>query len=141
MPYRSNGSTPLSITKEKAKAKSSAIVCAISLAVVFLIPIGVIKGIAFLVCAVTGWQLLFHGSTAISMSLGGTARLVFQIAVAVMLPLLLSLYFIKDARAFTLEDAFNRMFSLRFLIGSGIVGLFSWGLADLLDPEHRFRGF
>jgi hypothetical protein len=75
------------------------------------------------------------------MSLMGVARRRFQIAVTVVVPLFLSLYFIKDATAVTLQGVMGHMFSPWFLNPVGIIACVSWVAADQLDLEHPFRGF
>ena len=134
-------SVGLSIEKAKSEAKFFGIASAVLLAVVFIVPVKIIQAFVLLGLAATGWQFLFHGSTAISMSFVGVARRRFQIAVAVVVPLLLSLYFIKDATSITLQGVMGHMFSLWFLIPIGIIAYVSWFAADLLDYDYPFRGF
>jgi hypothetical protein len=88
-------SAGLSIEKAKSEAKLFGIASAVLLGIVFFVPVKIIQVFALLGLAATGWQFLFHGATSLSMSLVGIARRRFQITVAVVVPLLLSLYFIK----------------------------------------------
>jgi hypothetical protein len=75
------------------------------------------------------------------MSLVGVARRRFQIAVAVVVPLLLSLYFIKDATSITLQGVIGHILSPWFLIPPGIITYVSWVAADQLSQDHPFRAF
>jgi hypothetical protein len=104
-------SAGLSIEKAKSEAKFFGIASAVLLGIVFFAPVKIIQAFALLGLAVTSWQFLFHGSTAMSMSLVGVARRRFQIAVAVVVPLLLSHYFIKDATSITLQGVMGHIFS------------------------------
>src|SRR5439155_11228466 len=82
--------------------------------------------------------------TAISMSLNRVARRQFQIAVALVVPLFLSLYFIKDATSITLQGVVGDMSGPYLpgrLIQLGLIALFSWAFGDQLNREHPFRGF
>jgi hypothetical protein len=133
--------TGLSIEKVKSDAKFFGILSAVLLGIVLFVPVRLMHAFALLGLVATGWQFLFYGSTAISMSLVGVARSRFQIAVAVVVPLLLSLYFIKDSTSVTLQGVVGHMFSPWFLIPLGIIAYVSWAAADQLDVEHPFRGF
>jgi hypothetical protein len=135
------GSTELSIEKVKTEAKLFGIASAVLLGIVFFVPVKIIQAFALLGLAGTGWQFLFHGSTAVSMSLMGVARRRFQIAVAVGVPLFLSLYFIKGATSIKLQGVVGHMFSPWFLIPLGLIAYVSWVAADQLNAEHPFRGF
>jgi len=141
----------LSIENERSEARSVGKISVWCLAIIALlefirrvVPIqivqtgaGVFEGFAFLGLAGGGWKFLFHGSTVISMYLQGFARRLFQIAVAVAFPLLVSLYFVKDATSFSLQNAYT---SIPWY-GVAIIAYVSWAAAELLDDEHPFRGF
>ncbi len=141
MSHSSSNSKGLSIEKAKSEGKIFGIASAILLCIVFFIPVKIIQAFALIGLAITGWLFLFHGSTAISISLIGEGRRRFQIAISIVIPALLSLYFIKDATSVSLKGTFVHMFSPWFLIPFGIIAYGSWWSADFLDPDHPFRGF
>jgi hypothetical protein len=134
-------SAGLSIEKAKSEAKFFGIASAVLLGILFFVPVKIIQAFALLGLAATSWQFLFHGATSLSMSLVGVARRRFQITVAVVVPLLLSLYFIKDVTSISLQGVMGYMFSPWFLIPLGIIAYVSWVAADQLNPDHPFRGF
>lgn len=125
----------------KSGIKTFGIAFAILLGIVLFVPSLGIKALAQVGLAVTGWQFFFLGSTIISLSLGGTARRHFQIAVIVIFPLLLSLYFLKDVTSFTLLGVTGAMVTPWVLIPLGLIAYFSWSSVDFMDKEHPFRGF
>ncbi len=131
----------LSLKRAKSEARFFGIVSAILLGVIFVIPAKIVKAFALLGIAVTGWQFLFHGSTVISMTLEGESRRRFQVFVSAVVPILLSLYLIKDAPSLTLQGLFGHMLSAWYLIPVGLIGYVSWAAADQLNGEHPFRGF
>jgi hypothetical protein len=131
----------LSLKRAKSEARSSGIVSAILLVVIFVIPVKIVQVSASLGIAVTGCYFVFYGSTVISMTLEGESRRWFQILVSVAVPILLSLYFIKDAPSLTLRGIFGHMLSAWYLIPVGLIGYVSWAAADQLNREHPFRGF
>jgi len=134
-------SEELPFEKAKSEAKFFGIASVILLVVVLIIPVKIIHLLALLGLVATVSQFVFQGSTAISISLEGVARRRFQIAVAVVVPLLLSLYFIKDTSAISLQGVFGHMFSPWFLAPLGIITYLSYVAADQLDRELPFRGF
>ena len=71
----------------------------------------------------------------------GIARRRFQIAIAIVVPLFLSLYFIKDTTSITLQSVLGHMFSYWFLIPLGIISFVSWAAGNQLNQDHPFRGF
>jgi hypothetical protein len=131
----------LQLEKAKSEARFFGIVSAILLGVIFVIPAKIVKAFALLGIAVTAWQFLFHGSTVISMTLEGQSRRRFQVFVSAVVPIMLSLYFIKDAPSLTLQMVFGHMFSAWYLIPVGLIGYVSWAAASQLNKEHPFRGF
>jgi hypothetical protein len=131
----------LSLARAKSEARFFGIASAILLVLILLVPVKIVKAFALLGIAVTGWQLLFHGSTAISMTLEGEARRRFQVGVSLAVPGLLSLYFIKGATLVTFDGIFGHMLSAWYLIPLGIIGYVSWVAANQLDDQHPFRGF
>lgn len=135
-----NRSTGLSIEKTKSEAKFFGIASAVILGIVFFLPVKIIQAFAFLGLFVAGWQFLFYGTTSILMLFQGVAQRRFKIAFAVVVPLLLSLYSIKDATSISLQGIMGHMFSLWFLVALGIMAYVSWAAADQLNPDHPFRG-
>ncbi len=133
-------STRLSIERARNEAKDYGKASAV-LAVVALVPITIVQAFALLGLTVTGWLFLFQGSTAISISLAGVARRRFQIAVVVVVPLLMSLYFLEDATAISPQSAVGHMVSPWSLLPIAVIACASWITADQLDRDHPFRGF
>lgn len=131
----------LSFEKAQSEARFFGVASVVLLAIVLLVPVPIIKAFAVLGLAVTGWQFLFQGSTAISLTLEENRRQQFQIVISLAVPAVFSLYFIKDAPTVTLQGVIGHMFSVWFFLPLAIIGYVSWFAADQLDKEHPFRGF
>lgn len=131
----------LSFEKAQSEARFFGVASVVLLAVVLLVPVPIIKAFAVLGLAVTGWQFLFQGSTAISLTLEENRRQRFQIVISLAVPAVFSLYFIKDTPTVTLQGVIGHMFSVWFFLPLVIIGYVSWFVADQLDKEHPFRGF
>ncbi|MHA7833596.1 MAG: hypothetical protein ACX94A_03835 [Algiphilus sp.] len=137
------------IGKAKYAAKGMAGAGAILLTAFFIpVPFGwatallnVAGVVAFIALIVTGCQCLFHGSKAISISLRGTARRRFQFALALLLPGLLSLYFLNGASSITPYGVMGHMLRPWPLVMLGLVGFLSWALADQLEGRDPTPGF
>lgn len=125
----------------RKNTKFYGIISAILLAIIIGIPSKEIQLFAMLGLAVTVGRFLFEATTAISISLEGLVRKRFQIAVVLITPSLLSIYFIKDASPITLEGVGGHMLNTWFLVALGFISFISWTAADLLNKEHPFRGF
>src|SRR4051812_38596606 len=65
----------------------------------------------------------------------------FQVAVALVVPVALSLYFILRTPRPTAAGMLEPMLSAWFLLPIAIIGYVSWFAADQLGREHPFRGF
>lgn len=140
-----SGASLLSLEDEKISAIVSGVISAVSGAILIFVPISSGQGI-FLGLAILGFLLafpvfIFSGSTIISMALTGVARFIFQVAVVVVIPLLLSLYFIKDSSSITLQEILGDLVNLSTLIWVGIIFWASLATSDYLDQVHPFRGF
>ena len=139
--------TKLSFDKEKKEARGYGIATAILAIITFSLSFTHIKilmiigGFSLLGLVGTGWQFLFHGSTAISMALQGTSRLLFQIFISIATPILFSIYFLKDAQSINLEGLFWFTVNVWLLLPIGIIAYISWLVAKYLDRGHPFRGF
>lgn len=131
----------LSFEKAQSEARFFGVGSVVLLAVVLLVPVPIIKAFAMLGLAATGWQFLFQGSTAISLTLEESRRQQFQIVISLAVPAVFSLYFIKDTPTVTLQGVIGHMFSVWFFLPLSIIGYVSWLAADQLDKEHPFRGF
>lgn len=131
----------ISFDKAKAETRFFAIASAVLLVVVLLIPSRVLTAFLLIPLAYTVWMLIFHGTTVVSMLLHGGRRTAFQLAVAIVVPGVLSLYFIQRAPELTAYGVLSHMFSPWYLIPLGIIGYISWHAGDQLDQEHPLRGF
>ncbi len=138
----------LSFDEQKKEARIYGILtasCALITAFWFipLKPLKIIAVIAMLGLVGNGWLFLFHGSTVISMLQQGRRRLLFQIFISILTPILFSIYFLKDAQSITLEGINMFIFqSWTWLLFSiGIIAYVSWLVAKYLDRDHPFRGF
>lgn len=130
-----------SLKESRSLARIFGIMSAILLGIYLLVPIKIVKGFALLFLALAGWQFLFYGATAISIVLKEKSRQRFQIFVSVVVPILMSLYFIKDVPSINLEGIAGHLFSVWFLVILGILASISWGAANYLEKDHPFRGF
>jgi len=131
----------LSLARAKSEARFFGITSVILLVLFLLVPVSIVKAFALLGIAVTGWQLLFHGATAVSMILEGKARQRFQVGISLAVPGILSVYFVKDATSVTWGGVLGQMISAWYLIPIGMIGYLSWVAANQLDEQHPFRGF
>lgn len=100
-----------------------------------------VQALASIGLAVTGWNLIMLVSQAISISLQGGQRRLFQIAVSIAFPILLSMYFIRDVPVITLEGVARPMLTVWFFFPLVLIGWVSWAFADQLDIEHPYFGF
>jgi hypothetical protein len=141
MSAATENSKGLSFAAARSEAQFFGIASAILLVLILVVPIKIVKAFALLGIAVTGWQLLFHGSTALSITLNGEARRRFQVGVCLIVPAILSLYFIKNATSVSLEGLLGHMLSAWYIVPLVIIGYVSWAATDYLDQEHPFRGF
>lgn len=131
----------LSLNKAKWEARFFAIASAVLLAMVLLIPSRMLTALLILPLVCAGWMFFFHGSTVVSMLLQGARRTAFQIGIALVVPCVLSLYFIQRTPDLNATNLFGHMLSPWSLIPLGIIGYISWEFGDQLDKEHPFRGF
>ncbi|MEQ1880354.1 MAG: hypothetical protein ABL878_05215 [Burkholderiales bacterium] len=129
------------LAKEKSQARRAGVASVALLVVLFLLPFTLFTGFVAFAFAVTTWQFVFHGSTAVSMCLKGGRRKLFQIAVAITFPLALSWDFAKDAPSLTASGIFGQMATPWLLFPVALIGHVSWRMAKDLDQEHPFRGF
>lgn len=118
---------------------------AISLAVLivaYLIPshffIKALLLIGIIICA---GKLFFHGTTYISVLLGGKKRAFFQASVAITVPLIYCWYLYTPTKEFNSSIYINYILNLQFLMTLGLIIYVSWISTSLLDREHPFRGF
>lgn len=131
----------LSFKEAKSEAKLFGVVSVVLLVITLLVPAKIIAAFAFMGLVGTGSLTLFHGATAVSLSLAGAARRWFQLAVSIVVPLVLSLYFLRGTPSITVYGLFGHLLNPWFLIPFVIIGYISWTAADLLNREHPFRGF
>ena len=131
----------ISLEKAKSEARFFAIASAILLALVLLIPSRVLAVFLIIPLAYTGWLVLLHGTTAVSMTLQGSQRTAFQVATALVVPLVLSLFFLQRTENLTVYGLFGHMLSPWYLLPFGFIGYVSWHAGTQLDREQPFRGF
>ncbi|MBI3570634.1 MAG: hypothetical protein HY082_05970 [Gammaproteobacteria bacterium] len=131
----------LSFKEARSEAKIFGVMSVVFLAITLLVPVKIIAAFAFMGLVGAGSLTLFHGATAVSLSLTGAARRWFQLAVSIVVPLVLSLYFLRDTPSITIYGLFGHLLSPWFLIPFVLIGYISWAAADLLNREHPFRGF
>ena len=122
-------------------AKWYGLAAVIAAPVFLVVPNAVVKALAFLIIAGPGSRAAFHVATLISIRLSGTARRAFQVAIAIIVPMVLSIYFIKDAEQITLHGVAGNVLTPWFLVPLAIVSAFGWAGAEILDNEHPFRGY
>ena len=109
--------------------------------IVFLIPVNLLKALAFLGLIPAVWVCIYGGSTAIACALTGELRRWFQVGISILVPAVMSLYFFKDMAVVTYEGAIGQNFNVSTFVVLGIIGYVSWSLANLLDKGLPFRGF
>lgn len=133
--------TELAFAEEKSQARGFGMAAAILLIVALLRPLKLLTAFVLLALAAASWKFVFHGATAVSMSLSGSRRNLFRIAVATAFPLVLSWYFIKDTPSVTASDVIGPMASPWLLLPIALIGYVSWAAGEQLDQQHPFRGF
>lgn len=131
----------ISLEKTKSEMRFFAITSAVILALVLLIPSRVLATFLIIPLAYTGWLVLFHGTTAVSMTIQGSQRTAFQVATALVVPLVLSLLFLPRTEELTVYGLFGHMLSPWYLLPFGLIGYVSWHAGTQLDKEQPFRGF
>lgn len=122
-------------------AKREARLFGIVSAVLLLIVLFISDDFAKVGLVVTGWLFMFHGTTVVSLALERESRRWFQIFVSSAVPILASLYFIKDTPSVTFGGVAGHMISPSYLFVIALIGYFSWAGADVLNKDHPFRGF
>lgn len=134
------GSEGSPLERLTAGARFFGIASAALLLLALVVPNRLIQSLSLLGLVATGAQFVFHGSTAISMILRGSARRLFQIGISLIVPSFLSLYFLNGAAPLTIEKLFENMFGIWQFISLGIIWYVSWAFADQINIEHPFRG-
>jgi hypothetical protein len=133
--------TGLVFGQQQAEARRFGIASGVLLPIVLLSPWRVVTALALIALAVSVWKLVFHGATAVSMSLTAPRRNLFQVGVAVAFPLMLSWYFVRSTPTLTVSGVIGHMASAWFLLPIVLIAWVSWVGANQLDQEHPFRGF
>jgi hypothetical protein len=131
----------LSIEKARSEARFFAIASVVLLLVVIVVPSRSWAALVSLLLAITVWLLLFHATTWVSLHLQGGQRKAFQVAVALVVPVALSLYFILRTPELSPARMLEPMLNAWFLLPVAVIGYASWFGADQLDNDHPFRGF
>jgi hypothetical protein len=90
---------------------------------------------------IAGAHFVLHGSTALSLSLSGAARRLFQITVAILVPFSLSVLLIPDTEMIARAPLWHLLSDVWILVPLAIIAFISWIFGAELDAEHPFRGF
>jgi hypothetical protein len=86
-----------------------------------------------------GWFFLLLSTDFVTSKLDGLPKTLFQIAVAVGFPSILSLYFLADTTS--MEYVFSNIMRLSILLPLAIIAYISWIGADQLNRETPVTGF
>lgn len=122
--------------------KKNAIIFGVSLVVLIISRFALLTAFAVIAVAVTGWLLVFYGASLASYRLTGRARRNFNIAVSLIVPLLMSLYFVKDVTHPSPGGLFGILLYPWLWVMAAVLAALAWAAADqLLDVEHPCRAF
>src|SRR4030066_958140 len=99
--------TELAFSEQKSEARFFEITSVILLALFVAVPSNFFKALILLGLAATTWKLIFHGSTLISSSIHGKTRTYFQVAVSIIFPVALSLYFLASSSPASVGSMFS----------------------------------
>ena len=130
--------TELAFSEQKSEARFFEITSVILLALFVAVPSNFFKALILLGLAATTWKLIFHGSTLISSSIHGKTRTYFQVAVSIIFPVALSLYFLASSSPASVGSMFSHLFSLWFLIPLLVIGYTSKRAAIVVNKRRRF---
>jgi len=133
--------TELTFSEEKSEARFFGIASAILLALFIAVSSAFFKVLILLGLAATTWKIIFHGATFISLSVHGKTRTYFQVAVSILFPVALSLYFLASSSPASVGSMFYHLFSLWFLIPLLVIGYTSKSAAIVVNERHPFRSF
>ena len=97
----------------------------------------IIQIIAGLCLAIIGWLLLYKGSELLSLMKKGEEQFNFQLKVALITPLVLSLYFVKDVKEFHFVELFAS-YGWWSIVSFGILYWISSGFADQTSGDAIF---
>ena len=114
-------------------------ISAVLIFVILFFPNTFAGGIARIGLVCTGSMFLLLSSTFIASKLDGLPKTIFQIAVAVVFPSILSLYFLVDTTS--MEHVFSNIMRLSILLPLAIIAFISWVGADQLNRETPVTGF
>lgn len=143
----SRGEGELIAIGDASRVKRLALVCVFCVALLLVLtyinfPVGrVIAAFALIGAAVAGWLVVFEGGTIISHALNGAARRNFNIAMAIAIPAITSLWFLRGSSSFDFCTAFNLLASPSAWVILFLLAAVGWGAADQMDRQHSFRGF
>lgn len=107
--------------------------------VVLFIPNGIVGAIAGILLVCTGSMFLMLSATFTASKLDGLPKTIFQIAIAVSVPSILSLYFLVGTTS--VQHVFSNMMRLSILLPLAIIAYFSWIGADHLNRKTPVTGF
>ena len=133
--------TELAVSGEKSEARFFGIASAILLVILIASSNTFLTALILLGLAATTWKLLFHGATFISLSVHGKSRTYFQVAVSIIFPVALSLYFLASSSPVSVGSMFSHLFSLWFLIPLLVIGYTSKRAAMVVNRRLPFRSF
>ena len=134
-------SKTLDLAKERSQARQYGVIAAVCGVLALLSPWKALNVLSSLALAVFGWGLVFHGTTAVSLSSTGRRRILMQVVVSIVVPLTLSLYFISEAYPLRLSNLLSGLTTSWILIPVLFIGYVSWAVGGELDHQQPFRGF
>ena len=124
----------------KERAVYAGLVSVFLLSIILLAPMKSARMWAWVTLYPSGLLFFFFGASFVSSTLTGEARRWFQVAVCVAAPIMMSLYFIKDAPVITLESATAGVLSLWIPLPFAIIAFVSWHAAKIFNKDNPFRG-
>jgi hypothetical protein len=119
----------------------------IGLSVVFLVLpdmnlfFRIVKVVSLLGALYTGWLVVWHGTTWMSVLLSGDFRKWFQVIVSVLVPAVLSILFFHQAETLKINLVSASFNSNWTWIQVAFMVLACWWLSENLNKDHPFRGF
>jgi len=127
--------------KNKVDVRFTAMVAVVSGVLYFFLPSIMGKVIALFLLAVFGWKVAYEGATILSARLTEPHHRTYQVAAALIAPLIMSLFFVFSSDTLDASKFFFGGWSLYDLFFACILVFFGWVGGDQLDPKHPFRAY
>lgn len=96
----------------------------------------IVRAAALIGAVIAGWWVIYYGSEVAVTRLSGASRLIFKVAIAVLFPLVLSMYFLKNTPHPTFTGIFGGKLNIYFLIALAVIGWISWAIAEHRTKTH-----